>query len=128
MKTYSELIKLESFVERFNYAKLWDQSHESPRRISNPFYKSREWRDFRKAMIQRDMGFDLGCNEVSINGPILLHHLNPITETDILLHRDCLLDPENVICVSYDTHNKIHYQTDEPLEYVERTPGDTKLW
>ena len=128
MKTYSELITLPSFKERLEYLKLLDNNVTSPRHMSADFYKSHEWRQLRKAIISRDLGFDLGVFGVYIDGIMYVHHINPINESDIIYRTNKLLDPENLITVSGNTHNLIHYNTKQREQWVERTPGDTKLW
>lgn len=128
MRSYSELIKLDSFSERLEYLKLLDNNVASPRHMSESFYKSYGWRMFRKSIIDRDLGFDLGVFGVYIEGPMFVHHINPITEYDILHQTKKLLDPENVITSSGFTHNRIHYNTKEKEIWVPRTPGDTILW
>lgn len=128
MRSYSELCKLETFDERFEYLKLLDNNVTSPRHISEQFYKSHTWRNLRKDIIARDLAFDLGVVGVYIEGPILVHHINPIDENDIIYQTAKLLDPENLISTSLNTHNKIHYKQEVKEAWVERTPGDTKLW
>lgn len=86
------------------------------------------WEHVRNQIIQRDMGFDLGVFGVYINGPVFVHHINPINESDIIYQTGRLTDPENLITTSLDTHNKIHYNTEEKEEWIERKPGDTILW
>lgn len=128
MKSYSELVKLTSFSERLNYLKLLDNNVTSPRHMSADFYKSYSWRQLRKSIIERDLGFDLGVFGVYIDGNVYIHHINPIDETDIIFQTNKLLDPENLITVSGNTHNLIHYNKMAKTIWVERTPGDTKLW
>lgn len=95
--------------------------------MSQSFYKSKRWLATRDELIKRDLAFDLGCFGIYIDGPIYMHHINPITEEDIANLADCLFDPENLIATSMGTHNLIHYgPKEEP--YVERKPNDTKLW
>jgi 5-methylcytosine-specific restriction endonuclease McrA len=96
--------------------------------MSAAFYKSDLWRAVRKQIIDRDLGFDLGVFGVYIDGPMLVHHINPIDESDIVYQTKKLLDPENLITVAGNTHNLIHYNKVEKEKWVERTPGDTKLW
>lgn len=128
MRSYSELILLDSFDKRLEYLKLLDNNATSPRHMSGNFYKSNIWQTVRKQIIDRDLGFDLGMFGVYIDGPMLVHHINPINESDILYQTKRLLDPENLITTSVNTHNLIHYNTKEKETWVERTPGDTKLW
>lgn len=133
-KCYSELIKLPTFKERYNYLKLSGQVGEMTfggrRLLNQKLYRSREWKDVRRKIILRDEGCDLGIPGRELFDEIFIHHINPINENDILERRECLFDPENLICVSYQTHNAIHYGTEENLEkdYVPRSAGDTCLW
>jgi 5-methylcytosine-specific restriction endonuclease McrA len=96
--------------------------------MSAQFYQSKTWKTVRKEVIDRDLGFDLGIFGVYIEGAILVHHINPINESDIVYQTKKLLDPENLITVSGITHNLIHYDKKEKEKWVERKPGDTKLW
>lgn len=128
MKTYSNLISLPSFQERLDYLKLLDNNATSPRHMSEQFYKSHTWRTLRKQIIERDLAFDLGCIGTYIEDKIIVHHINPISESDIVYQTQKLLDPENLITTSLNTHNKIHYNQEVREAWVERTPGDTKLW
>lgn len=128
MRSYSELIKLESFEERLTYLKLLDNNITSPRHMSRDFYTSHIWKTVRKQIIERDLGFDLGVFGVYIEGPMLVHHINPINENDIIFQTAKLLDPENLVTTSNHTHNLIHYNKKEKDVWVERIPGDTKPW
>lgn len=128
MRSYSELITIPSFDERLEYLKLLDNNATSPRHMSEQFYQSRTWKGLRRTIIDRDIGFDLGTFGVYIDGTMLVHHINPINESDIAYQTKKLLDPENLITVSVNTHNLIHYNKVEKEKWVERTPGDTKLW
>ena len=129
IRSYSELIKLKSYSERLEYLKLYDNNALSPRHMSESFYKSRLWETIRDQILQRDLGFDLGVFGVYIEGSMYVHHINPIEEYDIIHLTDKLINPENLITTSGETHNKIHYSQEEPEEpWVERTPGDTILW
>ena len=74
------------------------------------------------------MGYDLGCTGVPIEGPIIVHHMIPLVEDDILdWNEDLLLNPDLLISTSIETHNIIHYGR-RVEELVERKPGDTNLW
>lgn len=134
MKTYTELCQLGSFIDRFNYLKLngqvGDETFGCDRYINQIFYRSKEWRQFRRDMIIRDGGFDLGVSDRPIGGTVTLHHLNPITMDDIVRRDPKLLDPENVICVSDITHKAIHYGDENLLlsEPITRKPNDTVPW
>lgn len=128
-KTYSELIEFATYSERLKYLWLGDNEMHSPRDISNPFYHSKDWQDVRSLVISRDLGSDMGLITEPIRDRILVHHMNPITRQDLEdLNVDVLLDPNNLITVSYSTHNKIHYGKQTPEPFIERVPGDTKLW
>ncbi len=132
--TYSHLKSLETFEDRFEYLRLKGEvgsaTFGSARYINQDFYRSREWKDIRRDVILRDNGCDLGIQTRPIQGRVIIHHLNPITE-DNLAHADlCLYDLENLICVSFVTHNAIHYGDSSLLfpEPFERTPFDTCPW
>jgi hypothetical protein len=127
-RRYSELILIPSFSERLEYLKLLDNNAESPRHMSGEFFKSKAWLITRDIIIDRDLGFDLGVFGVYIDGPMYVHHINPINESDIRNQTKRVLDPENLITTSLDTHNSIHYKKVEKEIWVERRPGDTKLW
>jgi len=128
MKSYSELITIDNFKDRLEYLKLLDNNALSPRHMSMDFYKSRTWKTIRKMTMDRDMGFDLGMFGVYIDGPVYVHHINPIEEYDIIYQTDKLLSLDNLITTSHNTHNLIHYKQEDKDEWVERTPGDTILW
>lgn len=127
-RSYSELIKLPSFTERLEYLKLLDNNVDSPRHMSEAFYKSEAWRTIRQQVIDRDCGFDLGVFGVYISDKVLVHHMNPINESDILYRTNRLTNLDNLITVSLRTHNLIHYKNEVEDKWVERRPGDTKLW
>ena len=123
LRRYSDMILLPSFKERLDYLMLLDGNVKSPRKNSMAFYKSKTWKQIRKEIIFRDLTFDLGVPGVDILDKVLVHHINPITDEDILNESRKLYDPENLITVSLNTHNIIHYGNKED-EYVERQPGD----
>lgn len=134
-KTYSELKQLNSFEERYKYLKLHGEVGKDTfgfdRYFNQKFYKSKEWKDVRNAVIVRDSACDLGIPGREINGPIYIHHMNPINLDDISESTDYLLNPEYLICVSRETHNAIHYGTldyAKKQEVVNRTPNDTCPW
>ena len=121
------MVQMETYVERLNYLILKDGNVNSPRAMAMSFYKSRAWLETRKKILYRDSAFDLGIFGVYIDDKVTVHHINPITDNDIVNNHPKLLDPENLITVSLKTHNTIHYGQKEE-EYVERRPGDTLLW
>lgn len=134
IRTYSELSKLSTFKERFDYLKLNGKVGEDTfghsRFLNQDFYSSPEWRRTRRNIIVRDNGCDMGLEGYSIQGRIYVHHINPITVDDILERRPCLFDPENLICVSSMTHEAITYGIEDmlPTDPVIRRPNDTCPW
>jgi hypothetical protein len=135
MKSYSELIRLHSFEERFKYLQLngvvANETFGFDRYLNQRFYRSPEWKMIRQQVIVRDQGNDMGCPGYPIRGEIIVHHINPVSVDDIDSNIDLLLNPENLICVSLQTHNAIHYGDDTIVKektIVDRRPGDTKLW
>lgn len=134
IKTYSELIKIPTFIERFRYLKIGGRVGEitfgSDRWLNQQFYQSPEWRRLRNYIINRDNACDLGIPGREINKYVIIHHITPITKQDILDRNPLVLDPENLICVTDKTHKAIHYG-DENLLYtepVERSRFDTCPW
>lgn len=134
IRTYSELIQIPTFIERYRYLRLkglvgqdtfgWD------RYLNQNFYHSREWRELRNHIIVRDNGCDLGVAGYEIGSRIYIHHMNPIEVNDIVEVTEILLDPEFLISVSFQTHQAIHYGDEDMLitEPVVRKPNDTTLW
>lgn len=133
-RSYSELSRLATFEERLGYLRLKGSvgadTFGFDRQFNQIFYRSAEWKRVRDIVIARDMGCDLGAEDRPIFGRILIHHINPITMNDIHEGSERLLDPENLICVSHETHNMIHYGTADKKDILpsERAPGDTILW
>lgn len=125
--TYDELMTIPTYGDRLRRLQLVNRGNISPRDISNGFYKSSEWMQLRKEIITRDLGCDLAVLGLYINGRIIVHHIDPLNEYDIENRTDKLFNPQNLICVSEDTHQKIHYLKHMD-DYKERKPGDTKLW
>jgi hypothetical protein len=135
IKSYSELITLPTFEERYEYLRLDGKVGEATfgydRWLNQMFYNSREWRDFRRDIIVRDLGCDLGIEDLEIQGTIIVHHINPIPKYAIEKQiMRILMDPENVICTSFNTHNAIHYGDSSLLitAPIERTLNDTCPW
>lgn len=133
-KTYSELIKIASFKDRFNYLSLTGIVGETTfgghRYLNQTLYQTDKWKKTRNEVILRDNGCDLAHQDYQINGSIYIHHINPITIDDVLEDRPCVFDLENLICTTFKTHNAIHYGTEELLqkELNKRTKDDTCLW
>ena len=134
MRTYSELILLPTFKERFDYLKLdgivGKDTFGMERYLNQEFYHSYEWRKVRRDVILRDRGCDLGLEGMEILDKPLVHHMNPITMEDITNFTDILINPEYLITTCRLTHNAIHYSEESLLfnHPAERKPGDTCLW
>ncbi len=134
IKTYSELIRIPTFEERYQYLRLLgtvgEETFGFKRWLNQEFYHSREWQRFRNEIIFRDNGCDLGVDGFEIFGSIIIHHINPITYEDIVNNNPCVFDPNNVICTKHTTHNAIHYGDQNLLSRppVERTKNDTCPW
>ena len=134
IRTYSELIRLPTFEERFRYLKLdglvGKDTFGFDRYLNQEFYRSKEWKEVRDFVIVRDNGCDLGMDGYDIVGRIYIHHMNPITVNDIVYSSDFLLNPDYLICVSHNTHNAVHYGDEDLLVTapVERRKNDTCPW
>lgn len=134
MKSYTGLIQLHTFEDRFSYLNLTGRVGEGTfgynRIFNQQFYHSSEWRRVRNGIILRDNGCDLGVPGYEIHGRIYIHHIVPITLEDIQNGEELLFDPNNLICVSKQTHDAIHYGSANTLPKIpiERTPGDTCPW
>ena len=136
IRSYSELVALETFEDRFDYLKIVGGAERyafGPERYLNQdFYRSQEWKDIRREVILRDE-WDLGIDGYGIGKYPFIHHMNPITVQDIVDRSKFLMDPEYLILCSKDTHEAIHkgnLTTHDMrlLRFAERTPGDTTPW
>jgi len=133
-RSYHELCQLQTFEERFEYlkmsAKIGEETFGTERFLNQYFYGTPEWRALRQEALIRDQGCDLGIEDHPIGGRVEVHHINPITAEDIKNRNPCLLDMENVICVSSNTHKAIHYGDASllPHDPIERKPNDTCPW
>ena len=135
MKTYSELITIPSFIDRYRYLRLGGKVGEDTfgfdRWLNQVFYRSPEWKTIRNEVLIRDGALDLAHPEHPIPGRLLVHHMNPIRDKDIVNRADILLNPEYLITVSHDTHNAIHYGDESLLAsdtFIERRQNDTCPW
>lgn len=134
IRTYSELITLPTFEERYRYlqldGKVGEETFGFDRYLNQIFYKSKEWRSVRNHVILRDNGCDLGIEGREIHGRILIHHMNPITKEDIINRTDILMNPEYLISTIDSTHNAIHYGDENLLmkDPIIRTKNDTCPW
>lgn len=133
-KTYSELISIPTFEERFDYLKIpgvvGKETFGYDRFLNQQFYSSMEWRRLRNFIISRDYGRDLGVEGFEIRGQILIHHINPLSKDDLINHTAAVIDPENLITTCPKTHNAIHYGDKSQVEntIVTRKPFDTCPW
>lgn len=134
IRTYSELSKLPTIKERFDYLKICGKVGEETfgfdRWLNQMLYKLPEWQSVRDIVIVRDLGCDMGLTGYDIIGSIYVHHMNPIRKNDILYDLQKVLDPEYLICTSKLTHTAIHYGNEDllPKDPVIRTPNDTCPW
>lgn len=134
IRAYSELRRLDTFEERFEYLKLDGVVGASTfgfdRWINQQFYASYEWKRVRDEVIYRDNGCDLGVTGYEIYANILIHHMNPMTAEDIIHGEEWIINPECLITTTVNTHNAIHYGRENllPKTVISRSPNDTKLW
>ena len=134
IRTYSELITIPTFEERFEYLQLKGSVGKDTfgydRYLNQVLYRSPEWKRLRNQIIIRDDGCDLACDGYDIYDKVLIHHLNPITVEDVLTRSRKVFDPDNLVCVSHSTHNAIHYGDMDLLVTgpIIRTKNDTCPW
>jgi hypothetical protein len=134
IRTYTELIRLKTFEERYEYLRLsaliGEKTFGFERYLNQVFYRSPEWKRTRREVIRRDNGCDLGIDGRDIFDQVIVHHINPMTPEDIELDRDWIYDPEYLICVSDATHKAIHYGDKSKLITLpkERSMNDTCPW
>lgn len=135
MKSYSELIELDGYQPRLEYLMVNNMPFEKTfgglRHINQNFYRSREWKNIRNTVIDRDLGRDLGVPGMDIIGPIYVHHINPISPKVLFENPKVALDLEFLISTSFHTHQLIHYGSWDRINrevIVERSRGDTDLW
>lgn len=132
--SYKEVILIPSFKDRYEYLRLGGKVGESTfgfdRYLNQLLYHDPEWKSFRRKIIMRDNGRDMAHPDFEIGGRIIVHHINPLTQEEVVDRNPIIFDPDNVICVSHYTHEAIHYGDSEllPKEPIERKPGDTCLW
>ncbi len=135
IRCYSDLIKMDTFEDRFNYLALHGRVGQDTfgyeRYLNQMLYKNYKWRHLRNQIIIRDNGCDLALEGYDIHDKIYIHHMNPITAEDIENNSEYLWNPEFLICVSFSTHNAIHYGDTSYLnlnKVIERSPNDTIPW
>ena len=130
-RSYSELIQLDTFDERFRYlalrGRVGDETFGHERRLNQEFYHSVQWRRVRREVLLRDNNCDLGIDGYDIPSGLHIHHMNPVTIDDLLEGNPEVLDPEFLISTTQQTHNAIHYGDERqlPRSFTERKPGDT---
>lgn len=130
-RSYSELLQLETFEERYRYLRLrgrvGEETFGNERRLNQEFYHSYQWRRIRRIVLLRDNNCDLGIDGLDIPSGLHIHHMNPVTVDDLLDGNPEVLDPEFLISTTQQTHNAIHYGDEKLLlrPFVERRPGDT---
>ena len=134
-KSYSEMIMLPTFEERFRYLILrgavGHTTFGSDRWLNQVLYHSDEWDHVRDKIIIRDNGCDLACPERELMGRVYIHHINPITKDEILNRSADIFDPDNLVCVSFQTHQALHYGDENYAMlsgFKERYPNDTCPW
>ncbi len=132
MLTYSDLIMIPNFEERLEFLRTDGKPSElvfdKSRFLNQHLYNSRGWKNVRRSVIARDLGFDLAIPGREIFGRVLVHHMNPLIPKDIYFHMEKVLDPEFLITVSHDTHLAIHFGYVKWDIIEDRFSGDTKLW
>lgn len=134
IRTYSELITIPTFKERYEYLRIGGRVGKDTfgfdRYLNQVLYKSKEWKHIRNIVIERDNGCDLAMEGYEIYDNIIVHHMNPITMEDLLYRRDYVLDPEYLVSTVHNTHNAIHYGDDSLIftTLTERRPNDTCPW
>lgn len=134
IRTYSELITIPTFEERYNYLKLngivGKETFGYDRYLNQLLYRSSDWRSFRDRIIIRDNGCDLACEGFELQSRIIIHHIDPITIEDILNKHPKVFDPENVVSTSHNTHLAIHYGDKNliPITPINRHKNDTCPW
>lgn len=127
-------MSLPTFKERWEYLSLKAQVGAATfgfeRYLNQDFYNSKQWRNARRDVIVRDNGCDLGFSDLEIHEGLYVHHMNPLTIEDLEHGNPDIINPEYLITVSHLTHNAIHYGDERllPKPFIERQPGDTKLW
>lgn len=134
LRSYSRLSQLSTFDDRLHYLRIdgvvGASTFGMDRYLNQSFYHSREWKQVRDFVITRDLGCDLGVSDLEIEDSIYVHHMNPITPDSFEASDVVLLDPEYLICCSFNTHQFIHYGRviRRAAEYAPRRPNDTCPW
>ncbi len=133
-RTYHELSQLPTIQERYQYLRLsgvvGQDTFGFDRYLNQIFYKSPLWLSVRRKILIRDDGCEMGLSGYPIGGKIIVHHINPIVEQDILDESEDLVNPDYLVCVSHQVHMAIHYGDERllPKDPIVRTPYDTCPW
>lgn len=133
-RSYTELKRIDNFEDRFDYLKIGGsvgiETFGFDRYLNQALYRSKEWKRTRDIVIARDLGCDLGIEGREIYDKIIIHHMNPINEQDLIERNPDIFNPEFLICTSHNTHNAIHYGDKSllPKGPIERLPYDTCPW
>lgn len=133
-RSYTELKRIDNFEDRFDYLKIGGsvgiETFGFDRYLNQALYRSKEWKRTRDIVIARDLGCDLGIEGREIYDKIIIHHMNPINEQDLIERNQDIFNPEFLICTSHNTHNAIHYGDKSllPKGPIERLPYDTCPW
>lgn len=134
IRTYQELISFPTFDERVDYlmlsGRVSDETFGAARYLNQEFYRSKIWKDCRRRIIIRDNACDLAHEDHPINGMVIVHHLNPITIDDLEHGEKCIIDPNNLVCISDATHRAITYGCKDliPKGWTPRFKNDTAPW
>jgi len=132
MITYFDIIVLPTFQERFEFLRTdglpSELTFDQLRFLNQRFYNSARWKQVRQHVIARDFGFDLAVPGREIFGKVIVHHMNPLIPKDLYLGVESSLDPDLLITVSHQTHQALHFGSKIEEPFIERSPGDTKLW
>ncbi len=134
IRSYEDLAEFDEFEDRFRYLALRSQvgiaTFGYERYLNQRFYTSREWRQLRHHIINRDQGCDLGVPGREIHSKVIIHHMNPITAQQVVHGEESIFDPDQLITTTLRTHNAIHYGDERQLlrPLVPRRHGDTRLW
>lgn len=134
IRTYSELVSFQTFMDRYNYLKLSGrvgiETFGFDRYLNQVLYRSRRWRELRPKIIIRDNACDMALDGYEIFDRIIIHHMNPISIEDIEEDNDDIFNPEFLVCVSLSTHNPIHFGNElkEPKPIIQRRPNDMCPW
>lgn len=133
-RSYSELITIPTYEERFQYLKcdgrVGETTFGSKRHLNQVLYRSDEWLAVRDRAIVRDKGCDLGIPGREIHGRVLVHHIEPITIEDVLNRHPKVFDLDNLITIAHMTHEAVHYGNEDLLmkDPIVRTKNDTCPW